>query len=181
MFGVTKTHMQFMSHDISKFSHWSSGQSTRWSNWATHSSKQANRKAVRPVPAEYSSRPPWGCSPPAKSERVVYAWRCTGTFCSSCETASNSKIWSTMNGSRWACTLASQITWLKSCGLLRLGSCEKLSVHLCRWQSWRIAASDLRCLPNKKWTRSFESIRNSMRRRVLCCVQMQGQHFEHLL
>jgi hypothetical protein len=27
----------------------------------------------------------------------------------------------------------------------------------------------------------FERIRNSMRRRVQCCVQMQGQHFEHLL
>jgi hypothetical protein len=26
----------------------------------------------------------------------------------------------------------------------------------------------------------FERIRNSMRRRVQCCVQMQGQHFEHL-
>jgi hypothetical protein len=27
----------------------------------------------------------------------------------------------------------------------------------------------------------FERIRNSMRRRVQCCVQMQGQHFEHIL
>jgi hypothetical protein len=27
----------------------------------------------------------------------------------------------------------------------------------------------------------FEKIRNSMHRRVQCCVQMQGQHFEHLL
>jgi hypothetical protein len=26
----------------------------------------------------------------------------------------------------------------------------------------------------------FERIRNSMWRRVQCCVQMQGQHFEHL-
>jgi hypothetical protein len=27
----------------------------------------------------------------------------------------------------------------------------------------------------------FERIQNSMQRRVKCCVQMQGQHFERLL
>jgi hypothetical protein len=60
----------------------------RLSNLTTHSSKQANRKAVPPVHTEYSSRPPWGCSPSAKSEHVVYAWWCTSIFCSSCEMAS---------------------------------------------------------------------------------------------
>jgi 16S rRNA U1498 N3-methylase RsmE len=58
MLGVKKTHMQFMSHDIATFLIVRLGRSTgRWSNWTTHSSKQANRKAVPPVPAEYSSTP----------------------------------------------------------------------------------------------------------------------------